>query len=203
MNSRKILVFLLWLSMSATAQEVLTPQPAPQTVAVNGFQLSDLKVAFVNFRRILQSSPQLSAMQTMLNAEFDQQQKALRAAQNELRELERQALTHNNLQNDEALERKLIEKRRNVTYLENTLHDNYSVRRNEELTRLQRQILDEILAVAKEYGFDVILNDTGVIYVSEKADLTSLVIQRLTQSLDKNTADSKIKEEKTHDKTKH
>ena len=39
--------------------------------------------------------------------------------------------------------------------------------------------MDEIILMAKEKGFDVILNDSGVLFVSEKADLTQDVIKRL------------------------
>lgn len=73
----------------------------------------------------------------------------------------------------------MIAKRRDVARRDASFRDSFSVRRNEELAKLQKMIADEIIALAKADGYDVILNDTGVFYVSERADLSAVVIERL------------------------
>lgn len=136
---------------------------------------SNLNLGFVNFRRIMSSLPQLSELKNSLNVEFKNQEEALKKAQDELEEMEGQ-----NLENpSDNLAQRIIAKRREIARLESNYRDDYSVRRNEEIAKLQNLVMDEIIAMAKEKNFDVILNDNGVLFVSEKADLTQDVIKRL------------------------
>jgi outer membrane protein len=53
-----------------------------------------------------------------------------------------------------------------------------NVRRNEELSKLQKQIFDVIQTVAKEDDYDLILTD-GVVWASEKIDITDDILKRL------------------------
>ena len=136
---------------------------------------TNLNLGFVNFRRIMSSLPQLEELRNNLNVEFKNQQEALKKAQEELNNLENE-----NLENpSDDLAQRVIAKRREIARLESNYRDDYSVRRNEEIAKLQNLVMDEIFVMAREKGFDVILNDNGVLFVSEKADLTQDIIKRL------------------------
>lgn len=152
-------------------------------------QAARLRLGFVNFRRIMRAIGQLGAIRTELDREFAQQKEDILSAQRALETMERQAAKLSGKQDYAGIEKKLIARRREVSRMDAALRDNYSVRRNEELSRLQRKVLDQILYIAKARGYDVILNDTGVIYVSPRADLTALVIERFNQ----------LAEQKDHD----
>ncbi len=143
--------------------------------------ISDKRLGFVNFRRIMSTIPQLAGIRDALSQEFSGQQKALEEAKSELLALEQQANANSNAPEYESIAQQLIAKRRDVARQEAAFRDDYSVRRNEEIAKLQKQVLDEIIALAKEQGYDVILNDNGVLYVSEEADLTQVVINRLLE----------------------
>ena len=151
-------------------------------------EIGNLRVGFVNFRRIVSTIPQLAVISKNLNQEFASSQANLLQAQKELEELEKQVNQHSD---DEALMQKLIAKQRDVSRQEATLRDSYSLRRNEEVAKLQNLILDEVIALAKERGFDIILNDNAVLYVSEKADLSKAVIDRFAEKY--GSADSEKK----------
>lgn len=166
---------------SATAQ---TPPRATTSAAQRASQVGNLKLGFVNFRRIMGTIPQLNEIKQQLDGEFAEQRAKLVAAQKSLQDMETQATQISGDQNYDTLESQLIAKRREVSRMDSSLRDNYSVRRNEELAKLQRLVLDQILAISKEQGYDVILNDTGVIYVSPRADLTALVIERMNSLAD-------------------
>lgn len=171
------------LSAIAQAEGISETQSAPETI--KNVQLANLKLGFVNFRRIMGAIPQLNAIRQALDAEFKAQQEDLLRAQDELTEMERKIATTASSDLDyDTIEKQMIAKRRDVARKDAALRDNYSVRRNEELAKLQRKVLDQIVNLAKEQGYDVILNDNGVLYVSESADLTSLVIERLNQLSD-------------------
>ena len=142
---------------------------------------ANLRLGFVNFRRIMRAIAQLAVIRDDLDREFAQQKEDLLSAQRALEAMEHRAAKLSGKQDYAVIEKKLIAKRRDVSRMDAALRDNYSVRRNEELSKLQRKVLDQILYIAKDRGYDVILNDTGVIYVSPGADLTALVIERLNQ----------------------
>lgn len=170
---------------SATAQAAPKTPPRATTSSVQrASQVGNLKLGFVNFRRIMGTIPQLNEIKQQLDGEFAEQRAKLVAAQKSLQDMETQATQISGDQNYDTLESQLIAKRREVSRMDSSLRDNYSVRRNEELAKLQRLVLDQILAISKEQGYDVILNDTGVIYVSPRADLTALVIERMNSLAD-------------------
>jgi outer membrane protein len=54
------------------------------------------------------------------------------------------------------------------------------MRRNEELAKLQRRIIEVIQQLAKDEKFDLIVSD-GVVYASDQVDITGKVIERLQQ----------------------
>lgn len=174
-----------WLD--ETAGVAATPQAASIPAEVNATVLTrgdgtPLSLGFVNLRRVMASIPQLSSLRSRLDSEFAQQKATLDQQANQIQSLENKLAQMPRGDEYSALEKQLISERRKITRLETAFRDAYSVRRNEELATLQQQVMDEIVGLAKDEGYDVILNDTGVIYVSGQADLTLMVIERLQKS---------------------
>jgi outer membrane protein len=58
--------------------------------------------------------------------------------------------------------------------------EDFNLRRNEELGKFQKQVLDVINSVAKEEGFDLVVNDSATLYASPQVDVTDKVLKRLT-----------------------
>ena len=154
----------------------------PQTAAVDP---ADLRIGFVNFRRIMAAAPQREEINERLEREFGVERDALLQAQSELRSMERQLETLQHGDNYNDYERQVINKRRDVARRDSDYRDNINVRRNEEMAKLQKMIGDEIINLAKEANYDIILNDIGVFYVSERADLSPQVITRLQRKAEK------------------
>lgn len=161
--------------------EALATEAALGLPAVNLGAQRDLKLGFVNFRRIMLEIPQLTDMRQTLENEFRAEEARLQSEQEALANLEAQLTRMERNDAYIAFEKQVIAKRRDVARQEAALRDGYSVRRNEEMAKLQSVVADEIVALAKEAGYDIILNDIGVVYVSEGADLTGAVIKRLQQ----------------------
>ena len=165
------------------------PLPAPAANKTNdkttAVDPADLRIGFVNFRRIMAAAPQREEINERLEREFGVERDALLQAQSELRSMERQleTLQHGDSYND--YERQVINKRRDVARRDSDYRDNINVRRNEEMAKLQKMIGDEIINLAKEANYDIILNDIGVFYVSERADLSPQVITRLQRKAEK------------------
>ena len=153
--------------------------PTSSAQAADTVDPADLRIGFVNFRRIMAAAPQRDEINERLEREFGVERDALLQAQSELRDMERRLETIHHGDTYNELERQVINKRRDVSRRDSDYRDNINVRRNEEMAKLQKMIGDEILSHAKEAGYDIILNDIGVFYVSERADLSPLIIKRL------------------------
>jgi outer membrane protein len=71
-----------------------------------------------------------------------------------------------------------LNKKRDAKRAQQEFSEDFNVRRNEELGKLQSKIVEVIRSIAKEQNFDLLLTD-GVIYASEQIDVTAQVQQKL------------------------
>ena len=146
----------------------------------------DYKIGAVNAIRILEQSPQAEKMRNLLEKEFAPRDRELVAAQKSLKEME-DRLTKDAPIMSEAerskLERDIINERRDLKRNQDEFREDLTFRRNEEIAKIQKDIVDAINTIAKDNGFDMILNE-GVIYASPKVDISQLVIDQLRQEND-------------------
>ena len=190
------LALLLWaLPLGAQEAGPVAPPPAtavptpvlslsPESSVANpdtagSARAGGLQVAFINLRRVMGEAPQNRSIHDSLDREFKDDQKALVDSQAHIADLERQLFALDSNDDSEALRREIAELRRDQVQNEAKYRNKYNLRRNEEIIKLQKLIMEEIVQLAKERHYDVILNDTGVLYVNENADLTLELIQRL------------------------
>jgi len=144
---------------------------------------NDLKVGFVNAVRITAEAPQAEAARAALEREFAERDQELVALQRETSRLEER------LQRDAAvmseseqreLERRVLSGQRELRRMQEEFREDFNIRRNEELSRLQQHIVQTIDDYAEEQGFDLILSD-GVVFASERIDITSRILERLAE----------------------
>lgn len=140
------------------------------------------KIGVVNAAQVLEKAPQAEAARKRLEAEFAPRDKSLVDMQKDLRKneesMERDGQTMSEAQR-QKLDREIVSQKREFKRAQEEFRDDLNVRRNEEFGKLQKRLADVILAVAKESGYDLILTD-GVLYASNKVDITPLVLQRLS-----------------------
>jgi outer membrane protein len=58
------------------------------------------------------------------------------------------------------------------------LQDDFNARKNEEMSRLQRILIEEVRTYAKAQGFDLVIAD-GVIYSTPTLDITPAILTAL------------------------
>jgi outer membrane protein len=58
------------------------------------------------------------------------------------------------------------------------VQDDFNARRNEEMSRLQRALIEEVRAYAKAQNFDLVIAD-GVIYSTTALDITPAILSAL------------------------
>lgn len=143
----------------------------------------DMRVAFVNTPQVLEQAPQAEAVRNTLQNEFAPRDNHLVAEQQKIRNLEERLLRDAAIMSDEErrrLERELMSQQRELKRSRDEFSEDFNIRRNEELARMQREIAQSIVNLARENGFDLII-ESGVIYASERVDITDDVIARLRQ----------------------
>ena len=141
----------------------------------------NLKIGWVNVARLIQESPQARAIQKALEEEFSPRQRELVAKQNEFKE--RQAKLQKDLEVMGAEERRNAESafrsdERDLGRRQNEFLEDFNVRRNEEIGKLQRELLKEVQSFAKQRGYDLILGE-GVLYATQTVDVTQQMVEAL------------------------
>jgi outer membrane protein len=151
-----------------------------------------VKIGFVNVARLISESPQATAAMGALQEEFAPRQREIVAQQNALKE--RQAQIERDLQvmgpEERAnAERDFRREERELARSLEELNEDANLRRNEELGKLQREVLREVAAYAREQGFDLVVGE-GVFYASPAVDITTQVLARLQSSFQSPAAGS-------------
>jgi outer membrane protein len=143
---------------------------------------ADLKIGFVNIPAVLEKAPQAEKAKKRLEQEFSPRDKQLVAQQKEIQSLDEKMTKDAAVMGESAranLEKDILNKKRDAKRAQQEFSEDFNARRNEELGKLQRRIVEAIRGIAKEQDFDLLLTD-GVIYSSEKIDVTSQVQQKLS-----------------------
>ena len=159
---------------SATGALLLAAAMAAAPLA----QAADMKIGYINFGRLLEESPQAKAAQAALEGEFLPRQRDVAAQQKSLQE-KREQLTKEAAVMSEAdrlrTEREVRDLELNVQRRYNELQEDLNMRRNEEVGKMQRALLQEVQAYARTNGFQLIVSE-GVLFAAEGVDITPQVV---------------------------
>jgi outer membrane protein len=142
---------------------------------------ADLKIGVVNYAKLMQESPQAKAAQDALRGEFAGKQKDLQTQQQALKtkedSLQRDSATMTGEQRAQA-ERDLRDGNRELSLKVNQYQDDFNARQNEELSKLQKTLVEEVQNFAQGQKFDLVLAD-GVIFAAPVLDITPQVLSAL------------------------
>jgi len=143
----------------------------------------ELKIGAVSAVRLLEQSPQADTARKLIEKEFAPRDKQLVAEQKKLKAMEDKLQKDGAIMSESArknLEREYINKKRDLKRSQDEFREDFNFRRNEEFTKIQKNIVETIQEVAKENNYDIVLSNEGtVIYASPKADMSNLVIEYL------------------------
>jgi outer membrane protein len=141
-------------------------------------QAQTSKIGFVNVGRLLSESPQAKAAMGALQEEFAPRQREIVAQQTELSE--RESSLERDLEVMGADERQnaqtdLRRAQREIARSQEEITEDFNLRRNEELGKLQRQLMQQVQNFARESGYDLIVSD-GVLFASSAVDITQQIL---------------------------
>jgi outer membrane protein len=146
----------------------------------------ELKIGFVDTTRVLKDAPQADLARKKLEHEFAPRDEKIVNMQKRLKTLDDRQNKDLAVMSDTArrkLERDMIELKRDIKRAKEEFTEDFNLRRNEELTKLQKLISQMTVAVAKEDGYDIVLSDS-VLYTSKRVDITEKILARLRASKD-------------------
>jgi outer membrane protein len=143
---------------------------------------ADPKIGVVDPQRLLQESPQGKAVQDSMRAEFAPRERTLQAQAQAIKakqeKLQKDGATMTDEQRVRA-EKDLRDGERDFERARGEFQDDITARRNEEYSRLQRTLGEEVRSYAKAQNFDVILSGEAVIYATPAYDITPAILTAL------------------------
>jgi outer membrane protein len=144
-----------------------------------------VKIGLVDFNRLGQESPQADATLQALQEEFAPRQREIVAMQNAFNEKRDQVQKDLEVMGPEERrnsEQQLRKEERDLARTGQEFQEDFNLRRNEALGKLQRELLREVTAFARNEGYDLVVSSDGVLYASPVIDITEQVLQRLKAS---------------------
>ena len=145
------------------------------------FSQADIKIGFVDPVALIQNAPQSQAALNQLELEFRPRNDEILELQerigNTQSEIEKNALVWQETELKNA-KREIDALQRRLQRTQEEAQEDYNLRRNEELARIQDIIREVVVSIAKDEQYDLIL-ETGVVYVSPRINLTERILEEL------------------------
>ena len=143
---------------------------------------SAFKIGFVDPVRLIEQAPQGATALTALEDEFRSRDQDLKLRHGQIQDMEAD-LEKNILIMDattaQARQREIENLKRRLARDQQEAREDYNLRRNEELARLQALVREVIVELARAGGYDLVVEQA--VYVSEAVNITDLVLERLAQ----------------------
>jgi len=138
-----------------------------------------LRVGYVDMKRVLDNAPQVLAGREKLDLEFRPRNETIEFQERQTQAMD-DRLQMGNLAEDARLrlDRELREMQRNVNRQKEDLRDELSFRRTEEVQKLEAQINQAVEEIARNNGYDLILS-SPVVYADPSLDITQLILDQL------------------------
>jgi outer membrane protein len=140
------------------------------------------KIAVVDFQRLAQESPQGKEVIEALRSEFSARERTLQAQGQALKaredKLQKDGATMTEDQRSRA-EKDFRDAARDFERARGELQDDETAKRNEQLSRLQRTLIEEVRTFAKAQNYDVVVSGEAVIYAAAGYDITPAILTAL------------------------
>ena len=142
---------------------------------------AELKIGVVDYGRLVEESPQAKSALDSIRTEFTPRQRDLQNQQASLKakedKLQKDGATMSQDQRTNA-EKDLRDGYRELQRKQSEVQDDFNARRNEEMSRLQKTLIEQVRIYAKAQNFDLVIAD-GVIYTTPTIDITPAILAQL------------------------
>jgi outer membrane protein len=142
---------------------------------------AELKIGFVNALKVMDKAPQVDSANRTLEKEFAPRQRKIVSAKQEIKKLEERFTKEAAFMSESEarkLSREIREKKRELQRQQEEFREDYNIRRNEELDKIQKIIIQVIEDLAKAKRYDLIFTE-AVVWAAKRVDITDQVLDRL------------------------
>ena len=140
--------------------------------------MAEIKIGVLDFGRLMDESPQGKALIESLRSEAAAKQRELQtqaaSLQTKRDKLAKDRATMTPDQISRA-EKEVRDGERDLARRQSEVNDDFNARRNEEMGKLQRTLIEEVRNYSKAQNFDLVVTD-GVIYSAQALDITPGVL---------------------------
>jgi len=161
--------------------KLMIPVLAVMATLIGAPAVAEIKVGVLDFGRLMDESPQGKALIETLRSEAAAKQRELQGQATSLQTKrdklvkDRATMTPDQIS---RAEKELRDGERDLGRRQQEINDDFNARRNEEMTKLQRTLIEEVRVFSKAQNFDLVVTD-GVIYATTTLDITPAVIAGL------------------------
>lgn len=151
---------------------------------------AELKIGYVNYNDLMGQSPDAKVMLDALRNEFMPRTRELQALQQSLKTREEKLTKDGATMSEDQRAREDKELRdgdRELQRKQSELQEDFNARRNEELSKLQKSVVEQVQAYAKAQGYDLVIAE-GVIYATNAVNITPQVLAVLNANSAKSAA---------------
>src|SRR5882672_271560 len=142
---------------------------------------AELKIGVVDYGRLVEESPQAKSALDSIRTEFTPRQRELQGQQASLKakedKLQKDGATMSQDQRTNS-EKDLRDSYRELQRKQGEVQEDFNARRNEEMSRLQKTLIEQVRVYAKAQNFDLVIAD-GVIYTTPTIDITPAILAQL------------------------
>lgn len=154
-------------------------------VVLLGIQVAsaaDIKVGVVDLKKVLAEAPQVSAMRTKLQNQFDPQNKELIALQKEMQTNMDKYNKDSSVMKDQekkVLQDKIMSQQSQLRDKQAAFQKSLLAAEDQSMQSISKLIQDVVDSLAKEQGYDLILAKGAVAYSNPSFDITDKVIKAI------------------------
>ncbi|MFT7235355.1 MAG: outer membrane protein [Methylophagaceae bacterium] len=142
---------------------------------------AELKIGVVNAAAVMEQSPQKTRALARLEKEFASRSKVIESKAKTLRTKQEKLVKDSAIYSATELknkERTIVSEQRDIKRLQDEYSEDLSIRRNEELRKLEKEIAQTIVKLAEKESYDLVVYQ-GVIFASDRVDITDKVLTLL------------------------
>jgi outer membrane protein len=142
---------------------------------------AELKIGVVNAAAVMDQSPQKTRALARLEKEFSSRSKTIESKVKTLRAKQEKLVKDSAIYSSterKNKERAIVSEQRDIKRLQDEYSEDLSIRRNEELRKLEKEIAQTIVELAKKESYDLVVYQ-GVIFASDNVDITDKVLKLL------------------------
>ena len=149
---------------------------------LNAAYADNLKIGFVNLATIMQEAPQVKKIDTQLKQEFAPRSAKIKAAetamQNHVQVLKRNASVMS-AKEKSAAQAKLVKENEALQKQQSQFEQDLQTAQAKAMKKLFTKISSIVTSVAKNNGYDIVLQKNAAIYYKPALDVTDQVIKKL------------------------